>query len=93
MHGHRFLRQRRTDGGGCPDVTGKPVFESVPAEGASSLRCEQRRRRQTGSLGKLDAQDGDGAGCERRDPLLSPFAVATDMRAGSEMDIGAAEAD
>src|SRR5512134_1745422 len=93
MHGHRFLRQRRTGGGGCPDVTGKPVFESVAAEGASSLRCEQRGRRQTGSLGKPDAQGGDCASGERRDPLLSPLSVATHMRAGAEMDIGAAKAN
>ena len=84
MHCHRFLRQRRTDGGSCPDVTGKPVFESVAAECFSSLRCEQRGRRQTGSLGKPGPQDGDCARGERRDPLLSSLSVATHMCAHAD---------
>ena len=92
MHGHRFLCQRRTDVGGFPDVFGKPVLQSVPAESSSSLCGEQRGFWLTGPLGQPGPQDGDCARGERRDPLLSSLPVATHMRTGSEMDIGAAQA-
>ncbi len=52
MHGHRFLYQRRTNVGGFPDVFGKPVLESVPAEPSSSLCGEQRGFWLTGPLGQ-----------------------------------------
>ena len=92
MHGHRFLYQRRTNVGGFPDVFGKPVLQSVPAESSSGLCGEQRGFWLTGPLGQPGTQDGDCARGERRDPLLSSLPVATHMRTGSEMDIGAAQA-
>ena len=44
-------------------------------------------------LSKPDAQMGDGSRGQRCDPLLSPLAVATYMRARAEMDIATAQAD
>jgi hypothetical protein len=65
--------------------------KSVPAESSSSLCGEQRGFWLTGPLGQPGTQDGDCARGERRDPLLSSLPVATHMRTGSEMDIGAAQ--
>jgi hypothetical protein len=65
--------------------------KSVPAESSSSLCGEQRGFWLTGPLGQPGRQDGDCARGERRDPLLSSLPVATHMRTGSEMDIGAAQ--
>ena len=93
MHGHRFLRQRRTGAAGILDVFGRSVLKSIAAEGAPGLRGEQRGSGLTGALGKPDAQMGDGARGQRRDSLLSPLAVAADMRARAEVDIKTAQAD
>ena len=87
MHGHGFSRQRRTGVDGFPDVFGKPVLKSIAAEGAAGLRGEQRCCGLTGALCKPDPQMGDGVRGQRRDPLLSSLAVASDMRARAEMDI------
>ena len=86
MHGHGFLRQRRTGVAGLLDVFGKPVLKSIAAEGAAGLRGEQRCCGLTGALCKPDPQMVDCARGQRRDPLLSSLAVAADMRARAEMD-------
>ena len=60
---------------------------------SAGLRGEQRGRWLTGALGQPDPQMGDGARGQWRDPLLSPLAVATHMRARAEMHIAAAQTD
>ena len=87
MHGDFFLAQRWTGAGGEFDVLGEPVFERVAAERLSGLCSEQRIRRISGALGKPNAQDGDHAGGERRDPQLTTLPRATDVCAGEEMDM------
>ena len=47
----------------------------------------------TGPLGQPGPHHGNGARSKRRDPLLSTFAGAADMRTGSEMDVGAVQPD
>ena len=59
MHGHRFLRQRRTGVAGHLDVFGEPVLESVAAERFPVRVGNSGVLRLTGALGQPDAQDGD----------------------------------
>src|SRR5215468_10002462 len=93
MHGHRFPQQRRTDATGHLHVFGEPMFESVATERFAGASHEERSPRRTVALDKPDAQGADQARCERGDPLLSSFSLATHMCAGCEMDIGTSEAD
>ena len=74
----------------CASAT---YFKRITAKGASGLSREQRVPRLTRPLGKPSPQDRDGAGCEWRDALLSPFTGATDMRTGAELNIGTGQPD
>ena len=93
VHAHPLSREGRASGSCVYDISGQPTFESVAAEGTSGPCREQRFRWQTSTLGEPCPEGRDGTGCERRDPLLSPFAGATDMRTGPKMDIGAVQPD
>ena len=79
--------------GGVRDISGQPVFKGIAAECTPGPGREQRVRGPTGAFGEPGAQEGDGARGQRRDPLFSPLAGATEMRTGPEMDIGRGKPD
>src|SRR4030081_2042671 len=71
----------------------RAVLKRVAAERPSGLGREEWVCWSAGTLGEPDAQDGDHAGRERRDPQLPSLSQTADMRANAKMDIGAPKAD
>ena len=74
-------------------VAPSTALNRISAEGVSGPCREQRVCWLSGPLGQPGPHHGNGARCKRRNPLLSTFAGAADMRTGSEMDVGAVQPD
>jgi hypothetical protein len=64
------------------------MFEGIAAERSPGPRWKERFIRVTGPLYHPAAQHRDDRGCQRRDPMLPPFAETADMWTDAEMDVG-----
>ena len=74
-------------------MLGEAPLDRVTGERAAIARGKQRRFRLVGGFAQSDAEHRDGLLGQRRDPLLSAFADRPDVRAGTELRVGAGEAE
>ena len=91
VDGDGLALQRRAFGGRLGGVVGEAVFDRVAAEQRAAAGRKQRIGVLTGLVVEPAAKHGDGAGSERGDPVFASFAVAGDVGADAEVDVGAGE--
>ena len=75
------------------DVVAKAPLDRVAGQRAAVARGKQRAARLVGGFAQPAAEYRDGLLGQRRDPFLSAFADRPDVRAGTELRVGAGEAE
>ena len=82
-----FSAQARLMLGGVREVDREASLERVAAEPSAADRREQRVVGVAASLGEPHADHRAGRPGERRDPLLSSFPFARDVRGAGELNV------
>jgi hypothetical protein len=72
---------------GSGGVLGDEAFDGVSAEWGAAAGREQRVVRGAAAFGQPGPDRCDGVAGQRRDPVLSSFAVAADVRAAPEVNV------
>lgn len=72
-------------------VLGGSAVEPATAEPTAARGREQWAGGFSSAFGESAAQDGEGRGCQRSDPLLSALSSAADVRAGRDVNLTAGE--
>src|SRR4051794_39786519 len=83
--------QRRAGPGGGGSVFGDPGFDSVGGQPTAVTGGEEGLAGCAATFGEPVTKDGDAGGGERGAAFLSALAFAADVRAGSEVDVGAGQ--
>ena len=91
VRGDVLLSERGTGGRGGGHVRREPLCERVSAERTAGSRWKDRGVRCAGTLDEPRPQDHDHRLCKRRDPLLSAFPLAIDVRSLREIQIRTAQ--
>jgi hypothetical protein len=89
---YSFAQQRRASLRGGRGVGVAPQGDGVAAEASPGAGREQRVVRVPGSLAQPGAQQPLDRAGEGNGALLAPLALAADVRAGAQGDVGAVQA-